>query len=246
MAEKQEKEKERKNASIAGAGKLSGGVYDKVKVAGSGKIEGDIEANNITTAGSCKIEGKVKTKRMKTAGSCKILGDVEAEELQTAGSCSIEGKVQADLFKSSGAQSVLKSVTAKEIEFAGACKVGGDVEADYFTSHGSINIGGLLSADEIQIKLGGRSKVREIGGERIEVRRYGKGWRSIFSFGNWGLGSLETQTIEGDEIYLEATKAKVVRGKKVFIGEDCEIDTVEYEESLDVHESSTVKDRVKL
>jgi len=237
---------ERKNASIAGSGKLSGGVYDMVKVAGSGKIEGDIDANRITTAGSCKIEGKVKTKQMKTAGACKIIGDVQAKELKAAGSCSIEGKVQADLFKSSGSGSVLKSVTAKEVELAGACKVGGDVEADHFTSHGSIDIGGLLSADEIQIKLGGRSKVREIGGERIEVRRYGKGWRSIINFGGWGLGSLEAETIEGDEIYLEATKAKVVRGKKVVIGEDCEIDTVEYEESIDVHESSTVKEKVKI
>lgn len=55
-------EKERKNASIARSGKLSGGVYDTVKVAGSGKIEGDIDANYITTAGSCKIEGNVKTR----------------------------------------------------------------------------------------------------------------------------------------------------------------------------------------
>ncbi|MGQ9602396.1 MAG: polymer-forming cytoskeletal protein [Candidatus Bipolaricaulia bacterium] len=239
-------EKERKNASISGAGKLSGGVYDTVKVAGSGKIEGDVDANQISTAGACKIEGNVKTKRMETAGSCKVLGDIEAEELEIAGSCSIEGKVQVDLFKSSGSGSVLKSVIAKDVELAGACKVGGDVEADRFTSHGSINIGRLLSADEIQIKLGGRSKVPEIGGERIEVRRYGKGWRSIINFGGWGLGSLETQTIEGDEIYLEATKAKVVRGKKVTIGEDCEIDTVEYEESLEVHESSTVKEKVKI
>ncbi len=237
-------EKERKNASISGAGKLSGGVYDTVKVAGSGKIEGNVDANQISTAGACKIEGNVKAKRMKTAGACKIIGDVQVGELKTAGSCAVEGRVEADSLESAGSQTILKGVTAKAIEIAGGWKVGGDVEADRFTAKGSINISGLLSADEVHLELGGRSKVREIGGGRIAVKRSNQGWFTFIGLG-WGSGSLEVETIEADEIYLEATKAQTVRGKRITIGEDCRIERVEYEESLQVDESAEVKERVK-
>lgn len=240
----EEKERERKNASISGSGKLSGGVYDTVKVAGAGKIEGDIDANYITTAGACRIAGNVKAKKMKTAGACKVLGDVRAGELKVAGSCAIEGRVEADSLESAGSQTVLKGVAAKEIEVAGSWKVGGNVEADRFTAKGSIEVEGLLSADEVRLELGGRSQVREIGGARIEVRRSSRGWFNLLGLGR-SLGSLEVETIEGDEIYLEATKAQTVRGKRVTIGEDCRIERVEYEESLQVDDSAKVKERVQ-
>ncbi|MCR4403755.1 MAG: polymer-forming cytoskeletal protein [Candidatus Acetothermia bacterium] len=237
---------ERKNASISGAGKLSGGIYDTVKVAGSGKIEGDVDANQISTAGACKIEGNVKAQRMKTAGACKIVGDVQARELKTAGSCSVEGRVEAEALESAGAQTVLKSISAKQIDAAGSFRVGGDVEADRFSAKGSIDIGGLLSADEIHLELGGRSTIREIGGERIEVRKLSRGWHFIINLGGWGSSSLEAETIEGDEVRLEATRAKTVRGKRVVIGEDCRIDRVEYTESLQVDKAAAVKEQVKV
>jgi len=278
-------EQKRQSVFVAGSNKISGGVYDTVKVMGSGKIEGDIDANSISTAGSCKIDGNVKAGKLKTAGSCKVEGNVEAKEITTTGSCEIEGRVKAGHFKCSGAHSVAKNLIADEITIAGSFKAGGDVEADKILARGSFDIGGLLSADELMIELRGRSEAREIGGERIEVRRRSefREWRSdrfhrkmerarekldrlgieidlsdIFeglekfamSFGGagwgWGHGSLEAETIEGDDIYLEATKAQVVRGKRVIIGEGCEIDTVEYSDSLEVDDSATVKRQLKM
>jgi cytoskeletal protein CcmA (bactofilin family) len=279
---------------IAGSGRVSGGVYESVKVAGSGVIEGDIEAHKISTAGSCRVEGSVKAEEMKTAGSCKVKGDIEADELGTSGSCTVEGGVKADVFKSSGSQRIGGKLTAKYVKISGSCKVGGDVEADKFVSEGSFQIGSLLSADEVDILLGGDSQVGEIEGERIEVRRKGSWMWDVdstkleeklmqleskldklgerfgvhididaaklakeiekfgqkikidiggFSFG--ASGALEAGIIEGDEIYLEFTKADTVRGKKIVIGKGCEIETVEYSESLEVDESAVVKNRVK-
>jgi hypothetical protein len=54
------------------------------------------------------------------------------------------------------------------------------------------------------------------------------------------LGQLVTDTIEGDDIYLEYVKAKVVRGNNIEIGPDCEIDLIEYKNTLKQHESSRV------
>ncbi|HIC96284.1 TPA: hypothetical protein EYP12_06635 [Candidatus Bipolaricaulota bacterium] len=66
------------------------------------------------------------------------------------------------------------------------------------------------------------------------------------SLGGWGFGTLEAELIEGDEISLEWTRARTVRGKKIEIGEGCEIERVEYSEELRVSPGAEVKERVKL
>lgn len=290
---KRDREAGAERVSIAGAGRISGGVYYSVKVAGSGTIEGDVTAQTISTAGSCVIKGNATAEEIKTAGSCRIEGDVKAEEFRTTGSATVEGEVKADLLKCSGSQRIGGKLTASYVKTSGSLSVESDVEADKFVSEGSFEIEGLLSADEISIRLGGECEAREIGGERIEVRQKagrfrpeelkeklehktkGKRWKfdelgieigidleklthelgklgaalgnlglNISGFG--GYGTLEAETIEGDEIYLESTRAKMVRGKKVVIGPDCEIETVEYAEMLQVDESSQVEKREKI
>lgn len=290
----------RERVSIAGSGRVSGGVYQSVTVAGSGTITGDVQAKTISTAGSCKIEGSVKAEELKTAGSCRIDGDVEAGELHATGSCKIEGRVKADVFKASGSQRIGKKLTASYIKLSGSCQVGGDVEADKFVSEGAFTIEGLLSADEIEIRLRGDCRVQEIGGERVEVRQKGAfgtefsseglkeklrakqprakeqfeklrerfgidinidfeklaeelgklgeslGEIGVHLGGFGGHGRLETSTIEADEIYLEATQAQIVRGKRVIIGPDCQIESVEYEESCEVDESARVAHQQKV
>jgi cytoskeletal protein CcmA (bactofilin family) len=261
-------EQKRTNVHLAGSGRISGGVYDTVIVAGSGRIEGDVDANLIKAAGMCRIDGDVKTKELKTAGSCRVAGDVQAERMSTAGSCVIEGDVHADEVRIAGTQTVEGTLKSKEITSAGSLKVTEDVEAEKFLSRGGFEIGGLLSAEEIKIELGG-GKVSEIGGTRIEVRQRGRsfwGWRRQprvhvqigrdledlgeslgYAFGwshRWG--SLEADTIEGDEIFLENTKARVVRGKKIQIGEGCKIESVEYSESLEVAPGAHVKHQTKV
>ena len=67
-----------------------------------------------------------------------------------------------------------------------------------------------------------------IGGETIDVR-LGKPWAFLPFFGD---RNLTADTIEGDTIYLENTRAKVVRGANVTIGTDCSIDLVEYSATM--------------
>ena len=54
------------------------------------------------------------------------------------------------------------------------------------------------------------------------------------------------ETIEGDEIYLEYTKAKVIRGNNVTIGEGCEIELVEYKSLFEKSDKSVVIENKKL
>jgi len=242
-------ENRREKVAIAGSGKISGGVYESIRIAGTAKINGDVEAKTIKIAGSCRIDGSAKAEELSIAGTCKVTGSVVADEMKTAGSSFVERDVKADIFKCAGSQKIGGRLSAKYARISGSCRVGGDVEADKFISEGSFKIAGLLSADEIDIRLGGNSRAREIGGERISVRRKSDGWLPEiikWAIGGWGAGILETDLIEGDQVSLEWTRAKAVHGKQIVIGEGCEIERVEYSESLEVDDSAKVRERVKI
>ena len=122
-------------------------------------------------------------------------------------------------------------VATHEIKILGFMKAGGDCSAETFSAEGAFTIGGLLTADTVDIKLYGPCSAREIGGEKITVRSP-QGFQSItqiFTF--WADKKLTAESIEGDDVYLEATNAKVVRGRNVTIGLDCKVDVVEYSDN---------------
>jgi hypothetical protein len=65
-------------------------------------------------------------------------------------------------------------------------------------------------------------------------------------FTGGGTAELHTSQIEGDEILLEDTTADIVRGKRVEIGPGCNIESVEYSESLRVVDGATVRNRSRI
>ncbi|MFN4218492.1 MAG: polymer-forming cytoskeletal protein [Candidatus Bipolaricaulia bacterium] len=252
----------RGSLSIAGAGKATGGLYERVTISGAGRVEGDVEADSVEISGAGKIVGKVKASRVSLAGACKIAGavtaqkfdaagawkvsgDVQSGQFKAAGAGSIEGSVQAQEFSNAGTVKIAKNLRAQRAKFSGVLKAGGDVEASELRGSGAFRIDGLLAADQLELELGERSWAREIGGERITVRKRGSFWGWLARW--WGRQiELSTELIEADEIYLEATVAKTVRGKRVTLGPECHIERVEYSESLHIDQKSVVKEQVKV
>lgn len=57
---------------------------------------------------------------------------------------------------------------------------------------------------------------------------------------NAGTNVLTTEIVEGDDIHLEHTRAKVVRGNRVTLGPGCEVDLVEYKEHFHQDKSAKV------
>lgn len=66
----------------------------------------------------------------------------------------------------------------------------------------------------------------DCNGTRLPLRRK----KTLFPFGKEE-GRLEASVIEGNEIFLENTKADFVRGRFIHIGSGCEIKHVEYEKN---------------
>jgi len=241
---------QRRSVSISGSGRLGGGEYQRVTISGSGRIDGDVTAEELRISGSGRVSGRTEVGQIAISGSGRFGGAVRADEMRVSGSAKIEGPLDAKEFKSSGSFHTEGDVAAEYFKSSGSFRVGGDVEADIFKASGGFDIEGLLSADKVEIRLAGRCTVREIGGERIHVERPESlgaallgGLAKMLTGG--GMAELRTTQIEGDEIHLENTIADVVRGTRVEIGPGCKIGTVEYTETLKVHDDAVVKERKK-
>lgn len=217
---------------INGSGSAGGGTYNSVVIKGSGRIGGNLKCAVFSIGGTGTVEGSLETADGKINGAGTVEGDVKAEKFKINGSGKIAGSISGGDFAVSGSGSVGKSVDVQSMKIEGSTKIGQDCTAEVFTSDGAFEIGGLLNADVINVRLlGFKSKVREIGGEKISITvgpAHGLAViKTIMTMGILHPG-LEADIIEGDEIMLENTTAKVVRGNNVMIGAGCDIGTVEY------------------
>ncbi len=215
---------------INGSGTASGGAYNLVRINGSGRITGALDCVDFIINGSGETMDSVECGALRISGAGRIGGDLKCGEAKVNGSGSFGSAVNCAELSVTGSADIKKSVNAQRVKVNGSVKIGGDCNAEKFYSNGLFEIGGLLSADDIDIHLyWNRSRAKEIGGEKIRV-----------SLGTTGLGlvkallssshfpALEADVIEGNDITLENTIAKVVRGDNVTIGSGCDIGLVEY------------------
>jgi cytoskeletal protein CcmA (bactofilin family) len=242
---------QRRSVSISGSGRLGGGEYERVSISGSGRVEGDVTASELKISGSGKVKGRTEVGQIVVSGSGTFSDAVIAEEMRVSGSGRIDGSIEAKELKCSGTFRTGGDVSGEYVKVSGSLRVAGDVEVDIFKASGGFEIEGLLSADKVEIHLGGRCSAREIGGERILVERSTSFGGALLEglvkmLSGAGAAELRTTQIEGDEVRLENTMADVVRGKRVVIGPGCQIGRVEYEETLKVHEDAKVDEETKI
>ena len=240
----------RHDLRINGDGSASGGNYNNATINGNGQINGDLDCVNFICNGNADLNGSIKAKSIKVNGHSNFSGSVAAESMQINGNFLADGDVSGGDIKINGFADIKGNLSGERIKQTGAITVQGDCNAESFATLGGFTIGGLLNADSIDINLHYRCQVTEMGGARIEVKS-GREFqllriiKAIFNPGNHAL-QLVSDIIEGDEIHLEQTRAKVVRGNNVTIGKNCQIDLVEYRNSFQQAENAAVKNSAKI
>ncbi len=217
---------------ISGSGVVASDTpIDELKCAGSGKVTSDLRAREVRVSGACRIEGYCEADEVHASGALKVGSHVQAKEFHVSGTTKIASDLRGKEIHASGALSVEGSILeAQEVRVTGQLEVAGRVETEEFTSRGRFRIGEELNAQEVDIRLQGRCRVPTIKGQDIRVR------------GGRRDGQLRAEVVEGQKVYLENTRADLVRGNKVRIGPFCSIDVAEAAE-LEVHETSTVKEQ---
>jgi cytoskeletal protein CcmA (bactofilin family) len=217
---------------IYGQGSSGGGKFKNVIIKGKGQIMGDVDCHKFKVYGECEMEGDLKTELVDIKGQSKFKGDLKVETAKIQGEIQLNGSLFAD-----------------EAIITGNIKTDGDCNAEIFKLEGGFTINGLLNADMLEINIYWPCKAREIGGSEIKIKKENKisflGLKNIIMPGEsnkW----LDADIIEGDNIYLENTEAKVVRGNKIELGPGCEIELVEYGDEFINDKGSEVKTQKKM
>jgi len=241
-------ENNRGDLKISGAGSGIGGSYNEVKISGAGSINGDVDCKLLKISGAGEIKGNVKAEDVHVSGAGEVKGNLECDNAEISGSCEVKGDVKCKFIRISGGSEVKGGIKADEIEISGAVEIKDDCEAENFKASGAFEIGGLLNADNIDISMRGFCSVAEIGGEKISIRtgevllNIGRILSGVFSTRR----GMKCSIIEGDDIYLEDTRAKIVRGNNVTIGKGCEIELVEYKNEINICDDRSVKETKKV
>lgn len=216
---------------LNGIGTAPGGEYSVVQINGHGTIDGDLTCEDFSINGLGDAKGAVTTGQLHINGKGTIFGALKAGKLAVHGAGDFFDNVQCEDAVISGRADYKKDMHADHAKITGSVHIQGDCSAEKFTSSGRFEVGGLLNADTIDVRVDlATSRAREMGGENISVKLGSSGMsvlRKIFTLGTH-TPSFETDFIEGNEIYLESTRAKAVRGNNVTIGNGCDIGLVEY------------------
>lgn len=208
----------RKDLKIYGSGISSGGEFNRISIMGEGIIHGDVECSNLKVYGEGQLDGSVTSADyVSIKGETIVKGDLNAQKVKVQGEFEVSGDLLVD-----------------EAKIQGSILVGRDFNTEILNLEGGFTIEGMLNGDILRINLYWPSKVNEIGGSDITVKKSGK--LSFLGIKNKilseGKNELTADVIEGDNIYLENTTARVVRGNNVTIGPGCKIEMVEYKENF--------------
>ncbi|MDQ0192891.1 hypothetical protein [Paenibacillus wynnii] len=218
----------RSNLKIVGNTTTSGGYFRHVGV-----------------TGECKFTGDVDCQKLSLTGELKVLGNLHADELKITGECAIEGRVEGSSLKGRGELKIASDLKIERIRFTGNLAVKGHCESENLHIFGAIQVEGLLSADQLEIGLYGPSIAKEVGGGSIIIKR-STAAKIVGLMKPRQDAYFVAELIEGDLVDLQNAKAGIVRGKHVIIGADCEINTVEYLDTLEIHKGAKVRQQIKL
>lgn len=232
---------------ISGSGQITPGEYENIRISGSGRLSGLVRCTSFHASGSAHGDEIDCKNELKVSGSCSFDKDVHCGSLGVSGAFSCGGNVTArQRLHCSGGAKVTGSIKCGELQASGGISAGSDVEAETVKIGGKINCGGLLNAEEINICSSGSMEIGSIGGSKVVIY-LDKGSKrierlpllsSLIHFS--GGGVRVKNAIEADTIALENVKTPRVSGRIVAIGEDCEIDLVQYSEELEVSPKAKV------
>ncbi|WP_028543787.1 polymer-forming cytoskeletal protein [Paenibacillus taiwanensis] len=238
------------NMRIMGSSTASGGTYNKVSIMGDGEVTGDINCHKFSCSGTAVVLGHTIADETSVQGTLRAEGNLETRKLSVQGEANTLGHVLVQEASINGMFNVSQSLRGERLKIRGGVTIHGNCEVERLETNGCFNIDGLLNVGILDAKVNWACSAKEIGGEKIIVRK-GNSIGNVLKFipalfKVMPEARLTADIIEGDEIELEHTTADVVRGNHVRIGEGCRIGRVEYRHRYTQHDSSTVESALQV
>ncbi len=248
------------NIKLSGNGSISEGEYKDIKIMGNAISNGRVKAEKITIMGSADlnssievkecivfgnaiIRGNMRAEKFKVNGDLTIVGDCEVGELSVNGKTDIDGMIECNNVVIRGDMILTKACQSKTLKVYGSVDASSDLLGEEISIDGKVQCKGLLSGETVCLHAFENSYCKEIGATKLVVE---KPIYHLLWFGYGKKNSLSCDLIEADEIKVEYTKAKIIRGKQVILNKQCEVDTLEYSEQYTKGEDCQVREVTKV
>jgi cytoskeletal protein CcmA (bactofilin family) len=232
---------------ISGSGKVPAGEYNHISISGSGSLVGAVRCATFSSSGASHGENIECADTFKVSGASSFSGTVKANYVGVSGSFSCGGDlVTEEKLSVSGSAKCKGNVKGNLLSIAGALQASGDVEGEKVKVKGILNCGGLLNAEDIEIEFERGMEIGSIGGSKIVIfpKNASKPIARLPLFSalakRAGGGVSVITSIEGDEIALEGVTCPRVTGRIVAIERGCNIDLVQYSETVEISPDAKV------
>ncbi len=196
-----------------------------LKIEGIGSCYGGVY-NRVKLEGISTIKDNLKCNSFSSEGMCKCEAQIEAADMNIEGTFKGKGSIRAKKFNAEGYIRLKDCpVNADEISLEGYIKCG-ELSADI------INIDGVCHTEKIY-------------GESISINpslNVKPGFNLFFKASNISKAEL----IECTELKADGLSADIIRASRVKLGKDCEVNLVEYSESVEIHPDAKIKELVKV
>lgn len=196
-----------------------------LKIEGIGSCYGGVY-NRVKLEGISTIKDNLKCNSFSSEGMCKCEAQIEAVDMNIEGTFKGKGSIRAKKFNAEGYISLKACpVNADEISLEGYIKCG-ELSADI------INIDGVCHTEKIY-------------GESISINpslNVKPGFNLFFKASNISKAEL----IECTELKADGLSADIIRASRVKLGKDCEVNLIEYSETVQIHPDAKIKKLVKV
>jgi len=239
--------------SISGAGRIAPGEYENIHISGSGKLSGLVRCASLHASGAAHGEELDCKNELAASGSCSFDRDIRCGSLRASGSFRCGGNATVrEKLRCSGSARISGNIRCGELKVSGSLSAENDIEAEAVNVSGSLNCKGLLNAEEIYICTWEGMEIGSVGGSNVVMcldknKKTAKRLPLLASLIPSFSGCIRILgAIEADTVALENVKAPRVSGRVVAIGEDCEIELVQYSEQIEISPRAKVGRTEKL
>lgn len=235
-------DKKGKNLKIMGETSAIGGKFEKMRAMGECKIQGDVRAKNCKLMGECTIDGNLNCGFYRNMGETEITGSLKAAEIKLIGQTHVNGQCYIRNGSIYGELNCEKDINGNQIRVRGMMRSRGNVNLKKLDMRGGIFVDGVLNCSSVDILLrfDADNYIHEIDTPNLRIRRK----HSLFN--NAPVVNFQADTIEGDDLDLEYTTARIVRGTHVSVGAGCKINRVEYTDKYSEGKHTEVGKAVKV
>jgi hypothetical protein len=251
-----------KHLCVAGQVEAVKSFLGRVHCAGE-FLANEIQFTRLTVAGDSKLRGICKGDRVTIAGSvtadflechilCNSTGNRNTKYRQNTNNY-WQGVFHTDTFENCGDLQMNFEFRAGSIISHAGLRSLNELECENFYSFSDLEAE-AVNADRIFLLTRASVKVGQLTGSKVMIKRDFKAdklykgipKRTTYRRQNKPNQMIHIRTIEADQVCVEYTRAELISGDEIIIGDLCIIDRVEYRRSITISEKAVVNEVVKV